>query len=89
MWFKGFDRSTFCADESGKVASECPSGSPEYETWVEPSADYMPDNRNYRVEFNGRKTVHAGHFGHMGVYAHEIVVDRMISMKPVGAKTKG
>lgn len=38
--------------------------------------------RRAAINFIGRKTRYAGHYGHMGMAGHEIVVDRILSIKP-------
>jgi hypothetical protein len=35
------------------------------------------------MDFVGRRTVYAGSYGHMGGSQHEILVDRMLSAKPI------
>jgi len=42
----------------------------------------------YVVDFIGRRTVDRGHYGHMGVFDGEVIVDRMISMKEIEAPPK-
>ena len=37
----------------------------------------------YEVEFIGRRTAKRGHYGHFGAFDHEIVVDHMISIRPL------
>jgi hypothetical protein len=48
-----------------------------------------PDQTLYAVEFIGRRTAVKGRYGHMGVFDHELIVDRMISMRQVEPATKG
>lgn len=36
-----------------------------------------------QVEFIGRKTRYAGSYGHMGLFAHYIIVDRVISVRDI------
>lgn len=79
LWRATFEGSEFCADEPGKPALKCDDGVAQ--TWFEPGIDYTPDGSLYRVEFDGRRTVHRGPFGHMGMSEHEMIADRMISMK--------
>jgi hypothetical protein len=37
--------------------------------------------RLFAVEFIGRRTEHAGRFGHLGMFQHEMVVDQVISQR--------
>lgn len=37
--------------------------------------------RRFDIEFVGRRTLYAGQYGHGGVFGHEIIVDRIISIK--------
>lgn len=39
----------------------------------------------YEVEFIGRRTLYPGMQGHMGMSKHELIVDRLISMKEIEA----
>ena len=35
----------------------------------------------YAIEFVGRRTLQKGHHGHMGMFDHEILVDKLISLR--------
>lgn len=37
----------------------------------------------YAVEFEGRLTAYRGTYGHFGMYDHEVIVDRLISIRQV------
>lgn len=50
---------------------------------VEASAGLRTKARKVLVEFIGRKTAYPGFYGHMGMSGHEIIVDQLISAKPV------
>lgn len=39
--------------------------------------------RAFEIEFVGRQTLVAGKYGHMGTSDHEVVVDRLISVRPI------
>jgi hypothetical protein len=39
----------------------------------------------YDVEFIGRLTAKRGHYGHMGASDHELIIDRVISIRPLSA----
>jgi hypothetical protein len=85
LWRAAFEGSQFCADEAERPATQCEYKDGHPNTWFEPGTGYTPDASLYRVDFIGRRTVRAGHFGHMGMSDHEMIVDRMISMKEVEA----
>lgn len=44
--------------------------------------DYRNGPRRMAIEFVGRKTMFPGAYGHMGMSSNEIIVDRLISLKP-------
>jgi hypothetical protein len=82
LWRDDFEGSTFCVEP----AQDCPLADPDASTWLT-----LPDNLEipskvergglYQVEFLGRRTQYPGHYGHMGVFGQEMVVDRIISIK--------
>ena len=47
----------------------------------------MESGALYAVDFIGRRTLKRGGYGHFGVFDHEIVVDRIISIEPVTPTT--
>ena len=47
-----------------------------------------PTERSYVVELIGRRTLRPGLHGHFGVFKHEIVVDRLISITPAPAGSR-
>ena len=56
--------------------------------WLDMSrvkASAMPRTkaRKMLIEFIGRKTAYSGFYGHMGLSGQEIIVDRLISAKPI------
>ena len=83
LWRAALEGSQFCPDEAGRPAKECAFKEGTTMTWLEPRSDYTPNGILYQVNFVGRRTARPGHFGAYGFYQHEIVVDRMISMKRV------
>lgn len=85
LWRAAFEGSRFCEDQPNKSATECSDKSVGSRIWFDPNRPYETDGRLYRVEFIGRRTVRPGNFGHMGGSEHEMVVDRMISIKEVEA----
>jgi hypothetical protein len=42
-----------------------------------------PDAKAYYIEFVGRRTAHEGPYGHMGVFGHLIVVDRILAERQI------
>lgn len=43
----------------------------------------VADLRAFEIEFVGRQTLVAGRYGHMGTFDHEVVVDRLITARPI------
>lgn len=43
--------------------------------------DRRGERRRMFVDFIGRKTRHVGHYGHMGMSGHQIIVDRVIAAR--------
>ena len=84
LWRNEFEGSVFCATP----AKECSSQSPD-QTWLDFSISLparwkgMPPGGLYAVDFIGRATVFPGHYGHMGVFRHEVIMDRLISMREI------
>lgn len=83
LWRVGFEVSQFCPGNTTKCRFDVAP-----RMWLSSRDDSRaawPSDGLYRVEFLGRRTLHPGHFGHMGLYEHEIIVDRMISIQKVPA----
>jgi hypothetical protein len=53
------------------------------------SLEFRPENfltgghQAYTIEFVGRRATYPGHYGHMGMSRHLIIVDEVLSAKPV------
>ena len=80
----GFEWSNFCPSP----AQTCSLSSERGDVWTELGTgvfkgDELPDGL-YQVEFVGRRTLKAGHFGHLNQYDHYMIVDRIVSVKRVG-----
>jgi hypothetical protein len=45
--------------------------------------EFNRGSRKLLIDFIGRKTTYTGAYGHMGMSGNEIIVDRVISVKPV------
>ena len=77
IWRNQFEGQLFCPDPCG------PKGDLIWMT------DRTKTRRNtkegvYRIEFEGRQTMYRGSYGHFGLADHEVIVDRMISIRRVG-----
>lgn len=84
LWWDNFEGSVFCSSP----AEEC-GDNPGNNTWLSYSEKLRHAGAKpaegagglYQVEFIGRKTLTRGHYGHMGYFDYEIIVDRMISAR--------
>jgi hypothetical protein len=74
LWRNDFEGSQFCP----APAATCEFKSPGERIWLTARPGRRPDGKLYRVEFVGRKTMFKGRYGHMGVFDHEIVMERMV-----------
>ena len=88
LWLRVFEGSQFCPDEQGQQARTCEFSDNKPNIWFEPGkGDLAPGyglgEGLYRVDFVGRRTAKPGGHGHLGQFAHEVIVDRMISVKQV------
>ena len=80
LWRNEFEGSHFCE----APAIRCDHDTPGMNIWLTSKRDREPDGRLYRVDFIGRRTLYPGLFGHLAIAdGHEVVVDRMISMREV------
>ena len=85
LWRNDFEGSRFCPPP----AQECSYDTPGDRVWLSVWAKLPEDIRQgrfgdlYAVDFVGRRTVHSGRYGHMGMSDHEMVVDRLISIERV------
>jgi len=83
VWRNEFEGSRFCP----APAIKCSFYSPGDRVWLDVSKH--PDQTLYAVDFVGRRTAVKGRYGHMGASDHELIVDRMISMRAIEAPTEG
>jgi hypothetical protein len=81
LWFDAFEGSQFCVTP----ATEC-SFESKPRVWIDVPGRKCCTFGLYEVEFVGRRTKYSGVFGHMGAFDHKIIVDRMISIRPVSKK---
>jgi hypothetical protein len=82
LWRNEFEGSRFCP----APAQECTFHTNGDKIWLTFPKDLRPYNIEasgglYELEFVGRQTMHRGFSGHLGVSDHEIIVDRLISMR--------
>lgn len=80
VWVNEFEGSRFYPGRSTR-----PDARDEARIWldvqrVNPRAVY---GLAYQVEFEGRRTMYPGPFGHLGSADHELIVDRVISIAPI------
>jgi hypothetical protein len=84
LWSTHFEESQFI-----DTADPVPKNSNEFtanKTWLEVISSRLPEQLNsgdYEIEFVGRKTTVPGRYGQMGESKHLVVVDRLISIRPV------
>jgi hypothetical protein len=87
LWRDEFEGSDFCKSP----ARTCAFRSPETSTWLsfaDPKLERrQPTGALYVIDFIGRRSLYAGigMYGHMGMSANEVIVDRMISIKQLEA----
>ena len=91
IWRNDFEGSEFCPEP----ATECDYDAPGDDIWLSHSktlkAQPVPhagDGRLYQIEFMGRLTAKRGHFGHFGVFDREVIVDRVISLRPLAGASE-
>ena len=88
VWANGFEEASFYPNLT------TPPGEMESDLWLEvlqstptPKGqeglfDIQPGKTNYiLLDFVGRRTSVAGHYGHLGLAKHLIIVDRVVSAK--------
>lgn len=86
LWRNDFEGSRFCA----APATRCSHDTPGERVWLQysfgvtdtrPRKWKVPPGGLYEVLFIGRRTAVKGHYGHMGASDHELIVDRMLSVR--------
>jgi hypothetical protein len=96
LWVNEFEGQRFIAE--GAAPPDWPSDDPQQPGWREQferarsatiwldvsrvELNYPPNGQTFLIEFVGRKTMYPGNHGHMGLSAHEIIVDRVMSLSP-------
>jgi hypothetical protein len=90
LWRNEFEGQAFCANP----ARDCPTGkwqpNEEGVAWIDfawpiPGSEHTLPGGLYAIDFVGRETAYAGHYGEYGFYNQEVVVDRLISIKMIEA----
>lgn len=79
MWRNDFEGSVFCPEP----ATNCSYEGQDAAVWLTPKALKGAMGALYAVDFIGRRTAMKGHYGHLGMFAEEVVVDQPISIKMV------
>ena len=85
LWRDAFEGSRFCP----APATRCSADSPGDAIWLGFADEQNAPKRTawnnglYAIEFIGRRTARKGSYGHVGMSDHEIIVDRLISIKQV------
>jgi hypothetical protein len=85
QWRNDFEGSRFCPEPM----KECGYDTPGDDIWLSLSEDLQPprswpevgDGGMFEIEFVGRLTAKRGHYAHFGMSDHEVVVDRVISIR--------
>ena len=87
LWRNDFEGSRFCPEPM----KECGYDTPGDDIWLSYSEGLQPppswpelgSGGMYEVEFVGRLTARRGHYAHFGSSDHELVVDQVISIRPL------
>jgi hypothetical protein len=79
IWLDEFEGSRFCP----KPARICAFNTVGDRIWLDIGKRKARLGGVYVVDFVGRKTLFKGPYGHMGLSDHEIIVDRVISIRTI------
>jgi hypothetical protein len=91
VWIDEFEGSQFLPGARDVSRAEVGLGG----IWLDVETNRIPgllqspagELRAFEIEFIGRQTAVAGQYGHMGGRDHEIIVDQLISARPVDVAT--
>lgn len=81
LWRREFENSRFCPQS----AQSCSYQTAGDRIWLSGKALSSMGKREglYQIEFVGRQTAKRGSYGHLSAFDHEIVVDKVIDIRPV------
>lgn len=81
LWRREFENSRFCPSP----ATFCSHQTAGERIWL--SGKVLSSSGNgegiFAVEFVGRRTARKGSYGHLGAFDHEIIADKIITLRPV------
>ena len=89
MWRNDFEGSQFCPAPARTCSYVWTGERTQPQIWLSFNGPMPPRFRDaklgglYEIEFLGRKTMFKGEYGHVGMSDHEIVVDRLISIREI------
>lgn len=88
LWRHDFEGSLFCPEPR----LECSSVTPGDLVWLTfaknlPATKLEPTGRLYSIDVIGRRTRHRASHGHFGMFDHELIVDRVISIREIEASS--
>jgi hypothetical protein len=86
LWRDDFEGQRFCS----APARQCSDAVRGDQIWISFKPGTSPTQgsatgRTFLISFVGRRTLLPGHHGHMGMSAHEIVVDKLLLISPRSA----
>ena len=82
MWLVGLETSEFIDEYSPSLAM--PRNDAMRATWLDyPRSQKRPFDGAYEIDLIGRASAIPGHFGHEGMSDQVVIVDRILSIKPV------
>lgn len=84
LWLDAFESQRFCPTPT----NACNYHGDKSSIWITFAGHNRPNGgrmtgQTFAIEFVGRRTLSAGQHGHMGTSRFEIIVDRLISLKPL------
>lgn len=84
LWRDNFEGQLFCPEP----AQACSYATKGNQIWISFNPRIRPrqgnaTGRTFFISFVGRRTLLPGDHGHLGMAAHEIVVDKLISISPL------
>lgn len=84
IYVDGFENQLFCPASTDRCEFD-PAGDRIWTTFKmdHPRRSKIPTERNFAVEFVGRRTLLPGQHGHLGSFNHEIIVDELVSIVPI------